>query len=167
MNTSIEELQKKIASIKVENSSLSFKAEQNKQQILDLQQEIKKIENESSIDWYKLNSLKKYYKRVSHTYCCTIEYYINIDDKIPNKYNRSIKKIIDNEEWLDVESFEIFLGKYEEAETITYNMPSKVSTNQFKHLKEDGNHGMWAPITEEEFEEAKKRMIEFIKNKKG
>lgn len=166
MNTSIEELQKKIASLKVENSSLSFKAEQNKQQILDLQQEIKKIENESSIDWYKQNPLKKYYKRVSYTDYCTIEYYINIDDKLPNKYDRNIKKIIDNEEWLDVESFEIFSGKYEETETITYNMPSKIGTGQFKHFKGDDNHEMWTPITEEEFEEGKQRMVEFIIKKK-
>lgn len=167
MNRTIEDICKEIEKISSENISLDNKKQVNNFKLMSLEEEIKELKDKSLEDWYKMNPLQKYYKRVHPLlYNCFDEIYINIYDDKVNEYDRNIKRMADSSLYPNIEYINIESNKQGEIERIHYNKLGKVNISQFLHGKDDypGNHGEWTPITKEEFEAAKKKMKEFINN---
>lgn len=165
MNRTIEDICKEIDEINSENISLDNKKQVNNFKLMKLEGEIKELKDKSLEDWYKMNPLQKYYKRVDPVlYNCVDNIYINIYDDKVNEYDRNIKRMADSSLYPYLEYINIESSKQGEIERIHYNKLGQVNISQFLHGKDDNprNHGEWTLITKEEFEEAKNKVKEFI-----
>lgn len=169
MNRTIEDICKEINELNIENISLDDKKQANQSKLNVLREEYKKLKNESLNDWYKNNPLQKYYKEIIDDTDKPYfrEYYINIDDKLPDDYNRNIREMAESSVELNIEYIEIYYYRQGKMFSALYQDSTKVATWKFTHKtgNKPGEHGFYTAISKDEFDEIKKKVTEYINTK--
>lgn len=168
VNEMILKVNNDILSFRNENLSLKSKIDKNNAKIDKLQIFSKQLRDETLDEWFKKNSLKKYYKCDDSQNDRVLTYYVEIIDEKAETYNWDLKKLIEDGCTLKAKYIEI--SYYTEGMDFDYAVCSNSYTiTAYSILPERFtiHHNLfdWKPITEEEYLEAKKMTIDFIKNK--
>lgn len=158
-----------IDKLKSKNKSFQSKIVENKIRIDELENISKQLQKERLEEWFKKNPLKKFYKKIRKINCngAIQEDYINITDENAEKYNWNLKKLIKDDCYLQANRIE--LCKYVDSmnfDYAQYNTTYHIYAYSFKptSISCETNECEWSPITEDEYLEAKKVAIDFIKN---
>lgn len=169
VNEMILKVSDDILSLRNENLSLQNRINENNAKIDELQRFSEQLRQGEPLDeWFKKNPLKKYYKCDDSKNGRVLTYYIEITDEKAKTYNWDLKKLIEDECTLKTKRIEI--SYYTDGMVCDYAVYSNgydITAYSILPQRFSNKHQLydWKPITEEEYLEAKKMTIDFIKNK--